>query len=57
MTDEQLIEQFHRLDRRLERLDSKVDGLEKSLADCLSEVRTRFEGLETWSVRELGPRI
>ena len=46
MTDDQLMEQFHRVELRLERLDTKVEGLEKGLADVRSEVRTRFDGLE-----------
>jgi len=31
---------------RLERLDTRLDGLEKGLADVRAEVRPRLEGLE-----------
>jgi hypothetical protein len=58
MTDEQLSEQFHRLELRLERLDTKVEQLEKRFSDSLAVVNTRLAGLQasldtrasTWAV-------
>jgi len=47
MTDEELRELVHRVELRLERLDTRFDGLEKSLADLRTEMRTKLEGLET----------
>ncbi|HEX2277535.1 MAG TPA: hypothetical protein VHN13_10455 [Candidatus Tectomicrobia bacterium] len=47
MTDEELRETFHRLELRLERLDTKMDHLEKSLTDVRGETRATREGLET----------
>jgi chaperonin cofactor prefoldin len=46
MTDDELRETFHRVELRLERLDTKMDNLEKSLADARGEMRTMREGLE-----------
>jgi chaperonin cofactor prefoldin len=46
MTDDELRETFHRVELRLERLDTKMDNLEKSLADVRGEMRTLREGLE-----------
>jgi chaperonin cofactor prefoldin len=46
MTDDELRETIHRLELRLERLDTKMDNLEKSLADVRGEMRTMREGLE-----------
>jgi hypothetical protein len=47
MTDEQLTDHFHRMELRLERLDTKLDQLEKRLSDGFAVVNTRLEGLET----------
>jgi hypothetical protein len=47
MTDEELRDQFHRMELRLERLDTKLESLEKGLADVRAELRPRLEGLET----------
>ena len=47
MTDEKWRDMFHRLDLRLEHLDTKLDTIEKAFADLRSEMRIRFEGLET----------
>jgi hypothetical protein len=47
MTDEELRDTFHRLELRLERLDTKMDHLEKSLTDVRGETRAMREGLET----------
>ena len=47
MTDEQLMEQFHRVELRLERLDTKVDQLEKRFTDGLAVVNSRLASLET----------
>jgi uncharacterized protein YlxW (UPF0749 family) len=52
MTDDQLAESFHRVELRLERLDTKVEGLEKGLADVRSEFRARFEGLDNRLARK-----
>jgi hypothetical protein len=41
MTDEQIVEQFHRIELRLERLDTKLDQLEKRLSDGFGVVNTR----------------
>ena len=46
MTDGETRELFHRMELRLERLDTKVDNLEKAVADGRTEFRARFEGLE-----------
>jgi hypothetical protein len=46
MTDDQLTEQFHRVELRLERLDTKVDQLEKRLSDGFAVGNTRLEGFE-----------
>jgi hypothetical protein len=50
MTDDQLVEHFHRIELRMERFEERLDGLEKrvsdGLADVRGELRTRFEGLE-----------
>jgi hypothetical protein len=47
MTDEELRDRFARLELRLERLDTKLESLEKGLADVRAELRPRLEGLET----------
>ena len=47
MTDEELRELVHRVELRLERLDTRFDGWEKSLADLRAEMRTKLEGLES----------
>ena len=39
MTDEQLQELFHRIDLRLERLDTKLEGLEKGQVDIRADIR------------------
>lgn len=46
MTDEELRDQLHRLELRLERLDTKLESLEKGLADVRAELRPRLEGLD-----------
>ena len=46
MTDDELRDTFHRVELRLERMDTKLDNLEKGLADFRTEIRTRLEGLE-----------
>jgi hypothetical protein len=46
MTDEELRDQFHRMELRLERLDTKLESLEKGLADVRAELRPRLEGLD-----------
>jgi hypothetical protein len=47
MTDDELRDTFHRMELRLERLDTKMDNLEKSLADVRGDMRAMREGLET----------
>jgi hypothetical protein len=47
MQDDEIRELFHRMELRLERLDTKVDSLEKTVADVCTELRTRFEGIES----------
>jgi hypothetical protein len=47
MQDDEIRELFHRMELRLERLDTKVDSLEKTVADVRTELRTRFEGIES----------
>jgi hypothetical protein len=49
MTDEQLTDQFHRMELRLERLDTK---LEKRLSDGFAVVNTRLEGFENRLARK-----
>jgi hypothetical protein len=39
MTYEQLQELFHRMDLRLARLDTKLEGLEEGQADIRSDIR------------------
>jgi hypothetical protein len=46
MTDDEWRDMFHRLELRLERVDTKLENLEKALVDFRIETRTRFEGLE-----------
>jgi formyltetrahydrofolate hydrolase len=46
MIDEETRDFFHRVELRLERLDTKMDSLEKSFADLRSELRTRIGDLE-----------
>jgi hypothetical protein len=46
MTDDELRDTFHRFDLRLDRMETKLDNLEKGLADFRTEIRTRLEGLE-----------
>jgi hypothetical protein len=52
MTDEQLADQFHRLELRLERLETKVEGVEKGLVDMWAELRPRLEGIENRLARK-----
>ncbi len=47
MTDDELRETFHRFELRLERPDTKMDSLKKSLTDVRGEMRAMREGLET----------
>jgi len=47
MTDEEFRDTFHRFELRLERLDTKMDQLEKRLSDGFAVVNTRLEGIET----------
>ncbi len=46
MTDDEFRDTFHRMDLRLERIDTKLENLEKGLADFRIEIRARLEGLE-----------
>jgi hypothetical protein len=46
MTDDEHRDLLHGLALRLERLDTKVDNLEKGVADLRGEMRTKLEGLE-----------
>jgi hypothetical protein len=46
MTDDEFRDTFHRFELRLERLDTKMDNLEKSFADLRTEFRTRIGDLE-----------
>jgi uncharacterized protein YlxW (UPF0749 family) len=52
MTDDELRDRFARLELRLERLDTKVESLEKGLADVRAELRPRLEGLENRLARK-----
>jgi hypothetical protein len=52
MTDEEFRDTFHRFELRLERLDTKVENLEKGLADVRAEMRGRFEGIENRLARK-----
>jgi anti-sigma-K factor RskA len=47
MQDEEFRDLFHRMELRLERLDTKVENLEKGFADLRSEMRTRFSSIDT----------
>jgi hypothetical protein len=47
MTDDILQDTFHRFELRLERLDTKLDSLEKRLASLEGRLDTRFDGLES----------
>jgi uncharacterized protein with von Willebrand factor type A (vWA) domain len=52
MTDEQIVDQFHRSEPRLERLDTKMDQLEKRLGDGFAVANSRLEGLENRLARK-----
>jgi hypothetical protein len=52
MTDDDLRDLFHRFELRLERLDTKMDNLEKGLAALRAELRPRLEGLENRLARK-----
>ena len=52
MTDEQWVDHFHRIELRLERLDTKVESLEKGLADVRAEFRPRLEAIENRLARK-----
>jgi hypothetical protein len=52
MTDEQIAEQFHRVELRLERLDTTLDQLDKRLSDGFGMVNTRLEGFENRLARK-----
>ena len=52
MTDAQFADQFPRLERRLERLDPKVEQRETHLSDGFSVVHARVEGLENRLARQ-----
>jgi hypothetical protein len=52
MTDEQIAEVFHRVELRLERLDTKLDQIEKRLTDGFSVVNTRLQGFENRLARK-----
>jgi hypothetical protein len=54
MTDEEFRDTFHRFERRLERLDTKMDQLEKALADSRGDMRATREGLEARLNSEAG---
>src|SRR5439155_23879079 len=47
MTDDDVRDLFHRVELRLERLDIKVEGLEKRVALLDTRLDTPLEGLET----------
>jgi hypothetical protein len=47
MQDDEIRELFHRMDLRLERLDTKMDGLEKRLASMESRFEVCFAAIET----------
>jgi hypothetical protein len=47
VNDTELRDLFHGLTARMERFETRMDALEKSLADFRVEVRGRFEGLES----------
>jgi hypothetical protein len=46
MQDEEFRELFHRMELRLERVDVKVDALEKGVADLRHDMRERFSTIE-----------
>jgi hypothetical protein len=52
MTDDELRDRFHRFELRLERLDTKVDQLDKRLSDGFAVVHARLEGLENRLARK-----
>jgi hypothetical protein len=46
MPDDDVRDTWHRFELRLERMDSKLDSLEKRLASLEGRLDTRFDGLE-----------
>ena len=46
MQDGEFRELFHRMELRLERVDVKVDSLEKGVADLRTDMRERFSSIE-----------
>jgi hypothetical protein len=52
MTDEQIVEHFHHMTVRLERLDTKLDQLEKRLGDGVALINTSLEGFENRLARK-----
>jgi chaperonin cofactor prefoldin len=50
--DEETRDQVHRVEVRLERLETKIDDVEKTLGDFRSELRTRLEGIENRIARK-----
>jgi hypothetical protein len=57
MTDEECRDTFHRFELRLERLDTKMDHLEKALADARGDMRAMREGLESRFNSKAGNRV
>jgi hypothetical protein len=47
MQDEAIRELFHRMDVRLEWLDTTVDHLEQSFADLRRDMHSRFSSIDT----------
>jgi hypothetical protein len=46
MQDDEIRELFHRMELRLERLDTKMDNLEKRFSSMESRFETRFNSLD-----------
>jgi hypothetical protein len=46
MTDDEFRDLFHRVELRFERLEAKVDNLDKGLAELRSDVRSLRDNLE-----------
>jgi hypothetical protein len=47
MTDDETRELFHRVELRLERLDTKLDAQEKRLASLESRMESRFNSVDS----------
>jgi len=50
--DDDTREQFHRIEIRLERLETRIDQMDKRMGDGVGQLNARFEGLESRIARK-----